>query len=915
MPRLSILAVVTQFFLAAAMPLAAQQRSGEEFFGRVVSGIDYVADRPLVRAHFDPMLGCGPGEVLTRTGLKAAIQALYDTGQFSSISAFGEPDGDKVRLTFHLLLNYYFNRFLIEGEVDLGGRLPAEVMDLPVGARFTPERLEESRQIMGRYMRDRGYFQARVETSVVRDAENRQANVTFVIEQGELPTIRSVILTGVAPEQEPAILDKFGFLQGKKYERFRLRQRVENLDQYLLRRGWLAAETQLSEIFDPDDNTIALELRVLNVGEVRVMVEGFGIPRDRLSRLLPVLSGEGLQPWLLEEGAQNLREYLEEQGYPEADVRAEQEVDRTGARTLKYVVEAGRKVTVGDVEFAGNRAFSDDELLASVQVQPARFLQKSVYSISKLDSDVENLRLLYHSSGYLEAQVIPLVQAMGDSSSLKITFEVDEGDLSRVAAVELRGCAQVSEDRLRSRLAMRPGSAYSPQIAERDRQALLAAYNDAGFLQPQVVYSATETGGGRYVLLFDIEEGPRSYVDRVLILGNDRTRRSFIEKRISLGEGEPLSLGGMLETQRALYATGVFDLVRVSPQTPESLARHQSVVVRLTESKRYTIRYGLGYQERERVRGILELSDGNILGTGRRADLRLRGSTIEQGAILSFEQPRIRFLPVNSYLTLSGRRKREVSFDVRRLNFTYQFSRPVGTHAWALLRYSFRNVRVSDLRVSPGELGREDIPRNLSTFSAIFINDTRDNYLDPDRGFFTSADLSLTTKLIGSNNYVSLFTQNSYHWNWTRSLLMAAGLRFGVAQPFGGDRDLPISERFFGGGASSLRGFDTDRAGPLDSKTNQPVGGNAILVGNLEARIPLLSSLRLAMFYDAGNVFRSLGAIRLPDVSHTVGLGLRVKTPLGPLRIDYAINLNLSERLRTLGYDRRQFFITIGPPF
>jgi outer membrane protein insertion porin family len=145
-------------------------------------------------------------------------------------------------------------------------------------------------------------------------------------------------------------------------------------------------------------------------------------------------------------------------------------------------------------------------------------------------------------------------------------------------------------------------------------------------------------------------------------------------------------------------------------------------------------------------------------------------------------------------------------------------------------------------------------------------------------------------------------------------VLLASSFRFGAIYGFAGDRSIPLSERFFAGGSASLRGFDTDRAGPL-GLDNEPIGGNALLIGNLELQVPLIYRLRLAGFYDGGNVFSSLGAIRLSDFSHTVGFGLRVRTPFGPIRLDYGINLNLSPTLRSLGYRQGHFFLTLGPPF
>ncbi len=533
-----------------------------------------------------------------------------------------------------------------------------------------------------------------------------------------------------------------------------------------------------------------------------------------------------------------------------------------------------------------------------------------------MDADVKALKALYESRGYLNAEVIPLVELSKDGKRIIITYLCQEGPISRTHSVKIQGNNAIASDKLESAIQLAPGAPYSPFIAERDRLTILSLYNDLGYLQAQVsVRADSGDGPNSYAVEFNIHEGPQFMVDRILVLGNERTQRGVINSRIKLRENEPLSYSKLLETQRALYGLGVFDQVRVAPQNPESTAPFQNVVVRLQESKRLTLRYGLGYQERERLRGTVELSHLNLFGTARRAEMRLRASSIEQQVLFSLQQPRFRTLPVDSYLTFSAVRKSDVSFDSKRFNLSYQFSQPFGGHSWGMLRYAFKRVTLSHLKISTSELQREDRPRNLSTFSVAYVSDSRDDYLDPTKGFFTSTDLGVTTKLLGSNNYFSFFTQNSYYQRLRRSLLMAAALRIGLARPFGKDRELPISERFFAGGASSLRGFSTDFAGPLDVVTGKPLGGNALVVGSAEIRIPLFRFIGLAGFYDAGNVFRTIGDIGLRGFSHTLGLGLRIKTPFGPLRADYGYNLNLPSELKRQGLTRGHFFVTVGPPF
>jgi outer membrane protein insertion porin family len=906
------------FLLIRPLTAEPSPESASDLMGRTILSIELAADHDIDALRYLEILRIKKGDVLGRIGLKAALQSLHDTGRFSSIAVEAAPQGEGVALRFQLQGNYYFNRFVVEGKVNLGGRAPWEVLALPVGERYAPEKLEEARQSMLRYMHERGYFLAQVQARPVRDEQSRQIDVNFAVTPGKLPTITAMALTGVPDQEREMVSRRFGFKVGKPYDRGRQRRRLDDLKSYLVKRGYLAAVGDVQESFSASANTVALTLKMSNFDRVRVNVAGFRIGKDRLRRLLPILAGEGLGQEVLREGAGNLREYMEEQGYPEAEAAFSVKPDKAGGHSVLYTIVAGRKVTVRYLRFKGNQSVTSAELLTAVETQPAGILQKSAYSVSRLDADVASLTTLYKSRGFLDAVVIPLVEPIKDGAVLGITFVCNEGPRALVNSISIQGNRALDRLHLEAGMKSKPGAPYSPYIAEQDRQTILARYNDAGFLQPAVSVNSVMSGRANlYEVAFEIQEGIRVSVDRIIVLGNDATRDSVIARRIQLKEQEPLSMRKVLSTQQALYKLGVFDLVRVAPQNPSSIAASQNVVVRLQESKRFTLRYGVGYQTHERLRGTVELSDLNLLGRARRIDMRLRGSAIEQSGLIRLAQPQTRFIPVDSYFTLSGRNATEVSFDSRRLEASYQFGRPVHSHSWALLRYNFSNVRISgyDKNLTPDELGRENTPRNLSTFSVFYMNDTRDNYLDAEKGFFTSSNVSVTTKLLGSNDYFTLYTQNSYFRKLPASTLLASSLRLGFSHPFGGDTELPLSERFFAGGGSSLRGFDTDMAGPLNPATNRPLGGNALIIANLELRLPLMRSLQLVPFYDTGNVFSSLDTVRLSGFTHTLGLGLRIRTPFGPLRADYGLNLNLSQDLRSRGLKSGHFFITIGPPF
>lgn len=909
------LALLFLVLACAANPILAQTAESpvpdSALFGRVIRDLVLSSDLPLDRSHYLPYLGIQSGDRLTRTGVKNSIQFFYDSGRFSNVSMEIAQAGESVDVRFNLHNNYYFSKFLLEGDFDLKDRSLWEIVSLPIGQRYSHEKLEASRQQVLKLLQDRGFYQARVAVRIMPDERLRQVDTCFEVTTGALATIRSLQIKGVPAGESEGLKKRFGFLQGRVFDRSRLNTRMENLRKFFTGRGYLAATAQLSETFDPSGNCVDLVLNIASFGQTRIVVEGFKIEKEQLRRLLPVLAGEGTDREILEEGLSNLKEYLENRGYAEADVRLSETLENTGGRVFHYTVVPNRKFNVAYVRFRGNTVFTDREMLAALEIQPA-----SPYSVSRLDDDVDVLRNLYRAKGYLEASVIPLVEQGRQNKEIGIVYLCEEGVESRLLSLEIKGNGVFSTKDLMSKTKLTSGGPYSPAIVEQDRQTLLAAYNDLGYLQAQIAVKVGPPDNRRaYRVTYEIREGTQSRVDRIFIFGNEKTRASVISQQIKLKEEEPLSLAKLLQTQQSLYGIGVFDQVRVAPQNPDSTAPYQDVVIRLQESRRFTIRYGLGYQEREKLRGTLEFSDLNFLGFGRRADIRLRGSSIEQQAIFSLRKPQFHIIPVDSNFTFSALRKREVSFDTRRINLAYQFSHSFSSHSWGMLRYNFKYVQVSSTSLQPSELGREDQPVNLSTFSAAFVNDTRDDYLDPTRGFFSSTDFGFTPELWGSNKYISFFSQNSYYRKFPGSLQFASSFRFGAAHPLAGYPDLPISERFFAGGSSSLRGFETDYAGPLDAVSNKPVGGNGLLIGSVEIRVPLFRFIHFAGFYDTGNVFRKVSNIGLSGFSHTLGGGLRIKTPFGPLRADYGYNIDLPPDLRHRGLKPAHFFITIGPPF
>ena len=232
-PSCRVFLIVSWMFGAALLPIVAEfpetAKLDSALFGKTIRNIAYASDLPLDRSHYDPYIGIKPGDILTRTGVKGAIQFLYESGRFSSIDVEANPDGDAVDLLFSLRQNYYFNKFSVEGKVNLKGRSLWEVLPLPIGQRFTDGRLEEARQSVLRFMHEGGFYRAQVKVRKMADDRNRQVDTVFEVQPGTLATIRAIEVAGIPAPGAEELQHRFGYHEGEKYDRSRLNARLDSL--------------------------------------------------------------------------------------------------------------------------------------------------------------------------------------------------------------------------------------------------------------------------------------------------------------------------------------------------------------------------------------------------------------------------------------------------------------------------------------------------------------------------------------------------------------------------------------------------------------------------------------------------------------------------------------------------------------
>jgi outer membrane protein assembly complex protein YaeT len=928
-------------------PRQSWAQSAPSLWGQPVTQYHLECDCNLKLQSFPGAVTQQVGEPLDSAKVSESIKRLYATGRFSELRAEGTPEGKGVSLIFVARAQYFIGIVAAEGHPGpIEARALVTATRLHLGRPLTDDDLNAAHKRLSDLLVASGYYQSRITHKIARNPDTLEANVIFTIEAGPPARVSAVRFqddSGFPPER---LMKVSGWHAQMILTAARQERGLYRLHQFYVAHGRLQVNAHVQQrIYNAKANTEELVVEVDAGPLVRVRVQGASISASQLQDLLPLYREGVTDDQALARSERVLEDHFQQQGYFSASAKASRvrHEDPQPYEQIIFQMNLGSRGDFAGYRVGGNTAIPTAELMAAVNPPVTGLFPPSpTYSRNLVDQKIAALVALYQSRGFLDVRITPSIDDKFQNvpGRRSVTLVIAEGARTTVHNINMVGIDAATEMTLRSLLSSKPAQPYSLERARADRNRILDYLADHGYTRAAANWSATPAKSDHQVdLEFQIVPGTQDRIEHIVVLGNEHVRIGLVNRELLVHEGEPISQSAVLESQRRLYDLGIFSQVQITPQDEPDSETGKTLLVGLDESRRWVLGYGGGFevqklgsnepqgQYKASPRLSLDLTRLDVGGRGQTFSMGGRLSNIDTGANMGYLIPRLAnrddlSLRINGLvdrsrdvLTFTADRK-EVSASVEK-----RFS-----HSTLLVgQYSFRRVEALDIssKISAQEIPLLSQPALVGMIGGSFVEDHRDDPVDATRGVYTLVDAGVSWRDFGSQaNFLRFTGQNSTYHALGNHLVFARKTQFGMISPYGslytitvpagGDTpaevihtdSIPLPERFFMGGSESMRGFSINQAGPRDPGTGYPIGGNALFLNSFELRTFFAQRrLGLVAFEDAGNVYTTIRRMRLlkfhqsaPEdfdyTSHAVGMGLRYKTPVGPLRFDVGYNLN-----------------------
>ena len=627
------------------------------------------------------------------------------------------------------------------------------------------------------------------------------------------------------------------------------------------------------------------------------------IKPKRLRKEIKLPLNHAVDEQQLEEARQKIIDVYQGQGFTDVSVqfRIDPIDEKRGTARVVFTINEGVRGAVKQVRFEGNAHFSEKVLRKQMKTRgrsPIYFVDKTGrLDEVQLEQDMDKLREFYQDHGYIDVEIKTPRRERTEKGPMIITIPIVEGPQYHVQKLTISGHQNTTEDRIRKLLKMKEGSVYSPKQLRDDAKAVADAYGSGGYVDLVVLPEGAPAGPALIDVHYKIEEGARSFVNRIDIEGNTRTKDKVIRREVLVAPGDVFNTVRVDLTKKRLDNLGYFAKVETYPEQTDIPGR-KDLTILVQEKRTGSLSFGGGFSTVDKLVGFAELTQGNFdlfnwpsfTGGGQKFRLRIQYGTQRKDLVMTLTEPFFldRRLALTGQLFYTEANYLSNEYNQRNYGFMVEMRKPLNSYTYATLGYTFQDVDIFDVSASASDFIQSQAGSTLESkiFTSI-VFDSRDNPLLSRHGRrFTFAPFIAGSFLGGDIKVYGMDLEGSqyFHLPWDTILLINGEIA--TVSHYSSGSGVPIYERLYLGGSNNLRGFPFREVGPQD-QNGEPIGGQSMARTTIEWTFPIIEKARGAVFYDTGFVNTSSWAFGFNHIASDIGVGIRLDLPIGPLRLDY----------------------------
>jgi outer membrane protein insertion porin family len=613
-----------------------------------------------------------------------------------------------------------------------------------------------------------------------------------------------------------------------------------------------------------------------------------------------------------------LKDHYRQKGYYNVEITERIEDLPNNEVAIIYQIKEGDKVSIRTIRFEGNVDFTDDDLKDLMETSEKgffSFLTESGHLDRKqLESDVFKIRSFYHNSGYIKAQVGEPQISYEKDRGIIVVIEVNEGPQYSIGTVDIEGDLIREADELYRELKITKEKVYNREVIRSDILRLSEIYSNEGHAFVDVSPEIKEDDREHKVdISYQISKGKKVRFERIMITGNDKTRDKVIRRELKVVEGGYFSGKLLKRSGQNLHRLGFFEEVEVNTKRGSS-EEEMILDIHIKERPTGMFSVGAGYSSVEKAIGMFEISQINLFGRGQSLSGRASLSTRSTRYTLSFTEPWLFDRPLSAGIDLYDWQYEYDEYTKDSKGGRLRFGFPLGLEfTRGSVMYTYDDAEISDVAETASQVLRDMVGRNLtSSLTFSITRDSRDRRFDARKGSVNSLSLEYAGGVLGGDNYFTKYTARTawfFPFFWDSAFSVQGRWGYVEKRPGG---ELPVYEKFTLGGMNTVRGFDYASISPVDPVTGDRIGGEKMMVYNVEYRFPLVKEQGVVgvLFFDAGNVLTKEEDWTFSGIRRSAGAGIRWYSPVGPLRLEWGYNLDQKP-----GEAKSNWEFTIGSPF